>query len=190
MDTLEAENEALRERVVELERKVQFLETHSLLAQGIRGEVLISDVVNGKITTYAAAHDVKTVSGTRLEVKRAGLSSPVKRTSTKRWQWAKIFGESGKKEFDFLILVGDADSRYQNLYRDPGSPYVIFCVPRTELFALTAPGQRKEYRAILLGSNPLVKKPESRILFEQYQTTVAKLSDRFGNLRVAVPAAD
>ena len=124
---LKAENEALRRQVADLERQVLFLTTHSTLAAGMAGETIISKIISGKMTPYAEAFDVATVGGLRLEVKYARLNRHSKESlNTRRWPWGKVFGESGNKNYDFLILVGEADERYREKYKSPESQYVIF----------------------------------------------------------------
>jgi hypothetical protein len=133
------------------------------------------------MTAYAAAHDVETKKGIRLEVKNSKLTDWDKRSGSKKWQWAKLLGESGNKQFDFAILVGDADPRYKKYYKDNISPFIFFCIPFAELHKLTSQGQRTEYRQIYLGSNPLrLVRPESVVLFKEFQRTADELEKLFG----------
>jgi hypothetical protein len=170
---LEAENRRLKS-------EIDFLRTHSLLTTGMRGETLIAKIVGGRTTSYATSHDVEARDGSLIEVKRSKLCIWDKRSGSMKWQWAKLFGESGKKKFDYIILVGDADPRYKVHYKDKNSPYVLFCVPFREIEGLSAQGQRDEYRHIQMGTNPLsARRRESIKLFQQFQITEAELTARF-----------
>ncbi|MFC7556654.1 hypothetical protein ACFQU7_37180 [Pseudoroseomonas wenyumeiae] len=90
------------------------------------------------MTAYAASYDVSTNSGSKIEVKYVKVNQKYKdNPDHKRWAWGKIFGESGAKNFDYLCLVGERDERYISDYKDPTSPYVMFCVPFEEVSDLT-----------------------------------------------------
>jgi len=171
---LEIENAALRQ-------KLKFLETHSLLATGIRGESLVARLVGGHTTAYAAAHDVETKNGIRLEVKLSKLTDWDQTSGSKKWQWAKLLGEGGSKKYDFAILIGEADPRYKGFYRNPQAHYVMFCIPHSEILSLSSEGQRPEYRHIQISSNPLRTRREKTIeLYRKYQVTELELESRFG----------
>lgn len=182
-DRLKKEVDRLASRIMELEKKFEFLETHTLLARGIRGESLISTIVSGTLTSYAASHDVETAGGCRLEVKYSALHTHIKKypDGASKWQWAKLLGEAGQKVFDYLLLVGEADRRFQRLYKDASSPYVIFCLPFSEIERLTTPGQKPGYRNLRLLTRPSDRhRAAGRELFERYQITVSELAERFG----------
>lgn len=179
---LETENASLRARIAQLEQQIEFMHQHPLLLRGLQGEILISCIVAGTLTAYATMHDVDTANGIKIEVKHAKptLSNKV-RGQHRRWQWNKLFGESGKKEFDFVLLIGDIDERYRNSYKEPDSPYVLFCIPSTELFPLTIKGQRDGYRKLDLNTNSRGKLQHSgRTLYQRYQITTDDLRTKFG----------
>jgi len=188
MRDLELENRNLKQKIADLEVQLTRLgkellqyRTHELLATGMRGEMLVSKLVNGRITAYAIGHDIKTADGTLLEVKRSKLHLWDKRSGSTKWQWAKLLGESGKKKYDYAILVGDADPRYAKSYKDPDSSWVIFCVPFERLNEVTTPGQRVDYRHIQISTNPIgTRRILTRTLFEQYQVSMRDLGERFG----------
>ena len=172
-DDLISENAALRERVAYLEAQLRFLSQHERLAAGIRGEEIIARIVAGELTGHTTGHDID-AAGVKIEVKYANLS-PVGPT-TKRWQWQKIFGQTGAKEYDFLLLVGQADRRFTASYRDPSSPYVLFLLPYGEVMPLTVKGNP---RGIIVNSNPLSARGIAAELFRRYQTTIEGLEARF-----------
>jgi hypothetical protein len=119
---LEAENATLK---VEL----NFLKVHPAIAQGIKGETLIAQLVQGQVTAFAERYDVLTDAGIRVEVKYSKLNRPMKTTATRRWNWCKPLGSLDRgKNYHYLILVGEKDDRYLDQYPD-GTPYVYFLLP-------------------------------------------------------------
>lgn len=119
---LKAENQKLREEVA-------FLRTHPTISQGIRGETLVANVVDGRLTAYRSGHDVETENGAKIEVKFSKLNEPVKGRPTRRWNWSKPIGHMDKgKEYDYLLLLGEADERFPEQYEE-GVPYVCFLLP-------------------------------------------------------------
>jgi hypothetical protein len=182
------ENHKLKQKIAELEARTAYLEnealqyrTHELLATGMRGETLVSKIVNGRVTAYAIGHDIETGGGTLLEVKRSKLHSWDKRSGSTKWQWAKLLGESGKKKYDYAILVGDIDRRYAEYYKDPNSSWVIFCVPFEEINEVATQGQRADYRHIQISTNPMgTRRMKTKKLFQEYQISTCELGERFG----------
>jgi hypothetical protein len=179
---LEAENARLRARIASLEQQLEWLANHKTLAQGLSGEVLISNIIDGAPTVHTAPHDVTAIDGTKIEVKKSKLTNPNprKNTTSRRWIWNKIFGETGKKDFDFLILIGEAHPHHIDLYRTR-DPFVMFCVPYDEIFALTTNGPRGA-RCITLAANPSRVSGVSAILYTHYQVSVDEIEQRFGRL--------
>jgi hypothetical protein len=176
-----SENAALQARIKELESQLQFLTSHRTLATGISGETLVSKIIDGNVTSYAAPFDILDKSGQRIEVKYAKLNSTAGGTKTKRWAWGKIFGEGGVKDFDFLLLIGEKDQRWASFYKDKVSPFVFFCIPKEKIFALTMPMNGGRYRAIQLTSNPeTARRSKGAALFDEFQITESDLVERFG----------
>lgn len=179
---LRRENERLRQYVDELEGKIAFLGQHAKLAKGMVGEKLISKLVDGELTVHTASSDVNLPDGTLIEVKHSKFGASTKGyESGRRWQWQKIFGETGAKTYDYLMLVGDADPAFADKYRDPVSPFVIFCVPFSEVSQLCIKGT-KGARGMQLLTNPDRARGTSSALFRDYQVTTAELATRFGRL--------
>jgi hypothetical protein len=119
------ECEKLRQENEHLRSKLIFLEIHPTIARGMRGEKIVA-----KITKYEKIEGNKSADLTNsilnLEVKYSKCTTANKGRPTKVWTWGKIFGTSGKKEYDRLFLVGYADPKYSKLYPDKDSPYVLF----------------------------------------------------------------
>ena len=70
-------------------------------------------------------------TGARLEVKYSHLNGPNK-SKTKRWNWHSVLGSANNKQYEYLVLVGEKDARYDDQY--PGDlPDVFFLVPRSEV---------------------------------------------------------
>jgi hypothetical protein len=173
LERLRAENLALRAQIEHLEAQLRFLSQHRTLAAGIRGEEIIAKLVAGQLTPHTAGHDVDSNSG-KIEVKYANLSAVG--PTTKRWQWQKIFGQAGSKDYDHLLLVGQADERFTSAYRDPRSPYVLFLVPYAEIYPLTVSGSP---RGIIVNSNPNSARGAAAILFSKYQRLVEEIEQTF-----------
>ena len=166
---LRAENSALSERI-------EFLSQHAALARGMAGERLIAKVTGGRTTKHTAAFDVETNQGASIEVKAGTLSSPKHGSAGTRWQWNKIFGQTGNKKYDYLLLVGLADDRWRSQYRDPTSPYTLFLIPFELVDQLTV---KMNPRGILLSTNPSRVGERSSRLFDEYQITIREIEDRF-----------
>lgn len=177
---LRAENDKLRRRVNELEAQLNFLGQHKTLAAGIRGERLVSRAIGGKLTLHTASIDIVTTDGRSIEVKYAKKSySDAAYPNYKRWQWQKVFGETGGKDFDYLVLIGEADERYRSLYMDQSSPFVMFCLEPSDVRAVMTAGTRGAH-GILLSCNPANSRGRSTQLFRTNQITMSDFTKRFG----------
>lgn len=183
---LHAENELLRAEIHILKGRLTLLDTHQSLAKGMRGESLVAKWTNGSVTIHNAAHDVETAVGlVRLEIKYSGLNVAVRNRElggreTRRWAWSKPFGESSKKKYDRLILVGDKDPRYIDQYQGIDCPYVLFDVPFSEILPLTIQTNGGHYRSIQLTTNPKTAKSAASTLFYKYQVSLAELTKLYG----------
>jgi hypothetical protein len=186
---LKSENELLRQQKIALEgevnilrKKVAFFENHSSISQGIRGETLVALLIDGCISKDGSSYDVSSGKGLiRIEVKYSKLNVAVQLRPTKRWNWAKPFGESGDKEYDRLILIGEKDRRYFDAYLDKETPYIIFDVPYEEVPELATKSSRHGFPKahITLTSNPETARSKASPLFYKYQITGAKLKERY-----------
>jgi len=106
------------------------LRTHPTIAQGLKGERLVCKLTKGLATAYADSFDVLTGSEIKVEVKFSKVNIPYQNANTKRWNWSKPLGHKDKgKEYDFLLLIGEKDPRFEDQYLDE-SPYVFFLIPR------------------------------------------------------------
>jgi len=126
LQELQAENERLR-------AELSFLKLHPTISQGLRGETLVLQLVEGVSTSYAASYDIRTSTGLKIEVKYSKLNQPMKVAPTMRWNWSKPLGWLDKgKDYHFLLLIGEKDHRYSEQYLDC-TPYVYFLVPIDEV---------------------------------------------------------
>lgn len=191
---LEAENKQLKmdlliykKRVLDYKQKYEFLKTNPSIAKGIKGEFLISNIIGGAKSDMFSDFDVQAgVGGKRikLEVKYASATRTGPQTETLRWVWVKIYGESGKKNFNRMILVGEKDERYKDYYLDRDSPYVFFDIPYAKLSAYclkVGPANRK-WVGIMLTTNPkTVRSNRSKAapLFVKHQVTMDILRKRY-----------
>src|SRR5438445_38697 len=130
---LEKHNQLLKE-------ELSFLKTFPTLAQGLKGEVLVAKLTGGTVTGYAVRHDVEVKTGDRLEVKYSHVNVQ-NATKTGRWNWYNLLGRLDKgKEYDYLVLVGDKDPRYDPQY-PIDLPYVFFLVPRSDVGNIKSPSK-------------------------------------------------
>lgn len=137
---LRQENKLLREQIVQLEEENEFLRTHPAFLQGLKGEKIIAKLTGGSLTSFAATHDIQVGASVSIEVKFSKLNAPKKGSSVRRWNWSKPLGWSGKKDYDFLVLVGEKDRRYPQQYVD-SSPYVFFLIPRKDVPRIFTKGE-------------------------------------------------
>jgi len=167
---LELENARLREQL-------HFFQRTPTLAQGIKGETLIAKLTGGVRTGYSEPHDLTVASGARLEVKISRLNKP-NTSATLRWNWHNVLGNSNNKKYDYLVLIGEKDPRYENQYpRDLA--YVLFLVPRSDVDHI------RTGKNIAINTNlARIRAPRSLALRERLVTA----EDRFMNLlRTAEP---
>jgi hypothetical protein len=178
LEALKRENSVLSAENVRLRKKVEILELHPTLAKGSAGEALIAQLAGGSLAKKNADHDLSLQArGMKIEVKYSNPNLAVGQSTTRRWAWAKIFGESGQKNYDRLLLVGDVDPRWNKLYLDLESPYIFFDVPVEEAMPLTT--KTGKFRSIFLSTNPKTVRSTAARLFADYQITLDKLRQRY-----------
>jgi hypothetical protein len=161
-----------------LSQKVAFLTSHPTIAAGIKGVTLIAELLRQPPTTGNAPYDIG--GKVRIEVKYACLCPNVPGSKTLRWEWGKVFGNGGKKEYDRLILVGEKDPRFLPLYKGLGAPYAIFDVPYEGVQRMVTDGGEARERIMLL-SNPQKVRPTTRArpLYAEYEVTVELLESTY-----------
>lgn len=166
IDALEAEVKALRVRIRELEEHA-----------GSSAERWVAALVGGTRTTGLASFDITSGDGVRFEVKFSRLNIPSKSSNSRRWSWGHPLGTSGGKTFDRLILVGEVDDRFKQLYADPSSPYVLFDIP----FSGVVEVMRKD-PLIQITTNPkrnISPERAASLLFGRYEVSPSELSCRY-----------
>jgi hypothetical protein len=181
VESLKQENARLKRNIQELTAKHEFIVMHPTLASGMIGERIVAHLTNGKLTAYAAGHDVEAKLGEiRIEVKYANARMKQAGRPDKRWAWGKILGEGGKKVFDYLLLIGEKDPQFESAYLDPESPFVFFLVPSRDISDVIV-NMGSRYKGIYLTTNPTAKLgTRSLALYRRFQTTSAKLQSQFG----------
>ena len=174
------ENAKLAAKVAELEARLLYMTTYKTLAAGLSGENHVVELIGGARTSHTASVDIICRNGTKVEVKLGKLSRPAPRTSpdTLRWQWGKIFGEKNAKDFDYIVLVGESDLRFRELYKDRSSPYVLFLLNRAQAEEV-ATSHTRGAKGILLGANPQPKGVKAARFFAEFQVTAAELTAWF-----------
>ena len=174
---LEAENTRLRDENAVLRSKVTFFDEVTWLASGLRGENVIAELLGGEVTRHNARHDL-TLRGKNnitMEIKLSNHSRLGKNRPTRTWAWARLLGADGGKQYDRLILLGDADPRYQTLYADPTSPYVLFDIPFADVPSLV-----DKFGLVHLTTNPqTVRTSTAERLYNRYQVTLQHLRKQY-----------
>jgi hypothetical protein len=171
--------EYVRSLLIEIEhlkQQVLFLTRHTTIAQGIKGETISASITNAIRQNYGSAFDLLAKNNIRIEVKFSKISQRSYLHHQKRWAWGKIFGQSGQKDFDFILLVGEKDMRFADVYRDSEGVFVIFCIPKidiTEKHIYASKGTA----FIQLNTNPSDGK--YRQYFRKYEMTVSEIERLF-----------
>jgi hypothetical protein len=168
---LEGQLEALQAELEEKRREGLFFALHKTMLIGRSGETIVANAVHGQQTSYASIFDVEK-NGVKIEVKRSGLNYTG--CSSGRWTWYKIFGESGKKHYDYLVLIGQKENRWRSFYRDEVSMFAYFCVPWKEITSIAS-----QKGMIQISSNPNdARKYYCGRLFADFQTRYRDLETR------------
>jgi hypothetical protein len=179
-DSLEAKLAHLENEYAVAKAQLDFLKSHKTLAAGVAGETLIAAALNGTTMKFGAPHDVLASDNvTKVEVKLAKLNLAVRGQPTMRWNWGKISGESGNKDYDYIILIGEKDPRFSSLYLDKNSPYVFFLLTMEQALQITIPQNGGRYRGIQLTTDPSPRTSKASVLFTEFQTTYEDLALRF-----------
>jgi hypothetical protein len=159
--TLEKENVALKEENKALKVQLEF-------ARGVPVEKWIAGITDGELTNYKDLHDVTSKNGTRLEVKYSKVHTlPSK---TKRWNWGSILGQNEKKKFDFLVLAGLKDPRYEY----PDLTYVVFLIPRSAVNDIMGRGN-----CVALNTNLDTAKASKSVMLKRYLVRSQDEFERF-----------
>jgi hypothetical protein len=74
-------------------------------------EQLVADIVNGTRMRPGYPFDVRSLNGTKIEVKFSTMLLHGK-SKNPRWHWRDILGGNRSKKYDQLILVGESWSPY------------------------------------------------------------------------------
>jgi hypothetical protein len=180
---LRAEVAGLKLALAELREEMAFHRRHDRSMNAKEGENYLRDLLGGELSVHNAGHDL-VVGGMKFEVKTSDCASVdhKKTLSTMRWTWHRILGNSGRKGFDRLLLLGKADPRYLDRYRDADSPYVIFDVPVRavpDLLSNTTPA------FIQVSTNPDRQRTPKGQLLWSLQITRAELKKKYAG-RTAV----
>ena len=157
----------LQDRVRHLEREVEFLRLHPVFAQGLKGERFICMITGGLATELNASFDILTKGGLKLEVKFSKLNTPeLSAPETKRWSWSKVMGWLDKgKDYDFLLLIGERDHRYDDQYPDD-CPYAVFLIPAARVRSIVVAGKAIGSHVNLTTNFRTVRSPAGRCIIE------------------------
>lgn len=171
----ESELECLRNQVAQLEEQLSWFRTHQTLARGVAGEKLMANAAIASLTKHTDSVDLILSDGRTVEVKATGITRQHGDGSTSgRWQWEKVFGQTNAKDYDYLVLVAEADPRFAHAYLEPESTQVLFLVPRDDVWALTVNGAGGA-RRIAVTTNPNRARGSAAALFTDFQVRAAEV---------------
>lgn len=178
IERLMHENAELKREVATLRNELSFLNSHERLARGIRGETLLANLIGADLTSHTAGHDLVREDGLMIEVKSARLNIPTERSATKRWVWGRLFGAGAdeRKAYDYVILVGERDDRYAELYAEPNDPFVFFVLPYSEVrqFCTGSTGN-----AMITLTTRIKEGMKNQRLFTHYMMSMAQIEKKF-----------
>jgi hypothetical protein len=183
IDLLRRENAVLKLEVERLRNQLSFLSTNKRLDHGSRSETFLARLLKAETTGHTAAYDLVTSGGARLEIKSSRLLG-VNEAATRRWMWGGILGAHGKKNFDWIILMGDSDERYAHHYAEPASPFVLFLLPFSDLPHWISGSGKTRY--IQVTSNPDSKRAskKTKSFFNNFMVTSSFIEEKFGEIEI------
>jgi len=163
--------EVLEKEIGLLKRKLKHFTTTSKSAKGRRAELwILSQIRGGALTENGAASDICLRNGKKIEVKYSSLTTPVKHSKTRRWNWDRVLGNSRKKDWNYLILVGEKDDIHYR-YEEDNSPFVYFLFNKRTIKSVITPGNPSGHIALTL--NPKSSERSKRIL--KYRMTAKEI---------------
>jgi len=120
---MDSEIEQLNKALNGYKQEVKRLKIFESLYNGIKAELEIGNLLPGSSLTSITFPDgdIITIDNKKIEIKFSSNHS--KGGKNPLWLWHKIFGNGGKKVFDYLLLVGEVTKnprkqRYFVLKRD------------------------------------------------------------------------
>ena len=162
---------ALEKENVALKKENEALNEQLAFARGLPAVNYVADLTEGTLTKYKDRYDVRTKNGNCLEVKWSHLNAP-NPSKTRRWNWESILGMNQTKLYDFLVLTGKKDSRYEAQYPIE-LPWVFFLVPFGDVFKIMSKGYR-----VALNTNLAT----SRTYNSTLRTFLVRSTQQFKNL--------
>lgn len=167
-----------------LRMELGFLREHPAIAKGLKGESLVASLLSLKHSRRGSGHDLQSRTGGLLfEIKYSSLLRAIGERPIRRWVWTKLFGELGRKQYHRLLLIGDADPRFQSSYLDPNSPYVIFDLPYKNAVELAGGVRHGRAGQFQLTTNPRsVLSSRAQALFQVFQVSGAILKERYPDI--------
>ncbi|MHC2021485.1 hypothetical protein [Methylobacterium sp. CM6247] len=175
IEKLQKENATLLIKIDNLNRHLTALRTRLKSVTGNEGEDLLAGLLIGDLTVGNKSFDFIGNDGLKYEIKTSKLGVPMIGANTKRWTWSKIFGMSRKKEFDWIVLVGEKDERFADHYTDKESDVVCFIISYETAIELI-----DKNNTIQLTSNPnTASKSKSSVLFTNGQMSRKEILDKF-----------
>lgn len=128
----------LKEQIKKLEEELRKLRTKII---GTTGEDFIKRLSPGSMQIpHHASFDILTKGGVKIEVKTVRCLPANNKNPTPccRWSWRSVIGQTKKKDYDYLILLGDKDKRYNQNDKDK-TPYIYFLLTKKQVKQILYP---------------------------------------------------
>lgn len=176
---LREQNRQLRAELERLQARLKDFELHPDAA-GTNAEAYVVGLVRGVFARDGRC-DVIARNGRLLEVKFSRAHYPkrarkTRTTGTCLWAWSKVLGS---RQYDHLILVGNANTPYGSAYRlEPSEQFVLFDIPYSEVRGLVT--KQGKHLRIILNANPASARGVARVLFDKYRVSAGDLEKRYG----------
>lgn len=162
----------LKETIRILNSKLAVFTGIQTAVHGTEGENFILELIKGGSKIHHnASYDLVTKKRNRIEMKTAKCL-PVfnnKETPCKRWGWRYVIRANKKRKYyDYLILMGEKDERYD--YNDSTkTPYVYFFLSYEQVKKLITSNDEAHFN--LTTNFASVRSKQGRALIDKYRVT-------------------
>ncbi|MBI5747689.1 MAG: hypothetical protein HZA00_01090 [Nitrospinae bacterium] len=148
------------------------------MIDGLKAESLIVKIVKGEKSGGNKPHDIDLKDGTKVEVKFANLHTPNPVSPTKRWLWHRVYGNKKMKDYRYLVLIGEKDTRYQPI-DDDNSRFVFFLLDSYQIANVTTNDPRG---TIYLTTNPRKTQNRRGEILWSYRKKLQEIKKFFKNV--------
>lgn len=174
---LKSQIQRFREQLLDFKNQTISAGRHQRNHTGFKGETFLLHELQGAKSSDGTYDLI--VRGKKLEVKTS-LCRNVdsnREEITRRWTWHRPFGSNNKNKYDYLLLLGDMDTRLRKSYKQPTSKYVFFLLSVRSAIHLW---RKQKKRIIQLTTNPNKQRSAQGKKLWQYELSLEELKRRLG----------